>query len=563
MNRIVCNILIIVGLSFLSACNHPQSEAHTLLAQAEQLMEEHSDSALLLVDSIFYPEKSFNENDIMCYNLIRVQARHKNFLPITEDTIIFDVKNYFTNHGRYPEKSALACYYCGWLYRERGNLDLAMLEYNEAKSYAEKTGNTPLKALIQFNIGAVFREHLLFSEALENYTLAKQLYIQSPGDYRDKQVYCDSEIGQMYLLLENRDSAFVYLHKGLDLAESIKNRELQRLLTQNLSVAYAEINRYEEASGYLHRAMELLDKDEELPLYYLNFSALYQKTGQTDSLSFYAEKLAQSVDSLSRLSSKISAYSILAEYAKDNDDYTLAFDYQKKINDLTIDLNEERFQQSILDVKQKYDYELLQKQYYMNLAARQQWILALLVAVLVGGILFTWYWFRQRNRKAEVQRNIDTLVSMNRELENTLSQNQLDLRRDLLWRFNVARKVLDMNEEISRAEKKSPDASFWVGRLNKIVYGEKDIEEEWDALFQTFNAARPGLAERIREKYPDMTDTEFRVCILLYAGFSVRETALILHLSPNTVQVRRTDIRRKMGLDAGSDIADHIDQLRT
>lgn len=190
------------------------------------------------------------------------------------------------------------------------------------------------------------------------------------------------------------------------------------------------------------------------------------------------------------------------------------------------------------------------------------WIFALLIAVFAGGILFTWYWFRQRNREAEVQRNIETLISMNRELENTLSQNQLDLRRDLLWRFDIARKVLDMNEEIFRADKKSSDASFWVGRLNKIVYGEKNIEEVWDTLFQTFNVARPGLARRIKEKYPDLTDTEFHVCILVYAGFSVRETALILHLSPNTIQVRRSDIRRKMGLDAGADIANHIDQLR-
>lgn len=314
--RLLPVLLMLVAVMF--SCDKPQPEALSLLEQAEQMIEVDLDSALVLIDSIYYPEKSFNTEDYLRYHLVRVQARHKNFLPITEDTIIFDVKNFYLNHSNDPEKTALACYYCGWLHRERGDLNLAMLEYKEAKHHAENTGNTSFNALIQFNIGALFREHGLYSEGLENYIIAEQLYRQSPEGYRDKRVNCYSEIGQMYMLLGNQDSAFVYFHKGLDLAESINSKDLQRLLFQNLSVAYAEIKRYEEAGDFLHKSIELIENEKELPRYYLNFSRLYQKTGKSDSLSFYADKLIQSVDSSSDLYFKISAYHFLAEYAKDN-----------------------------------------------------------------------------------------------------------------------------------------------------------------------------------------------------------------------------------------------------
>lgn len=75
--------LIIV---ILSSCDKPQPQASLLLAQAEQLIEDYPDSALMLIDSIYYPEKSFNEKDYMRYCLVRVQVRHKNYLPINEDT---------------------------------------------------------------------------------------------------------------------------------------------------------------------------------------------------------------------------------------------------------------------------------------------------------------------------------------------------------------------------------------------------------------------------------------------------------------------------------------------
>ena len=89
MQYILSTILIAAGLTILSACHNPQPEADNLLLQAEQLMDEHPDSALLLIDSIFYPEKSLNKEDYMRYSVSRVRARYKNWLPIYEHTLIF------------------------------------------------------------------------------------------------------------------------------------------------------------------------------------------------------------------------------------------------------------------------------------------------------------------------------------------------------------------------------------------------------------------------------------------------------------------------------------------
>jgi len=204
MNTIYRKQTLFLLIAVLSSCGKPQPQASQLLARAEQLIEDYPDSALMLIDSIFYPEKSFNKKDYMYYCLVRVQARHKNYLPISEDTLIFEAKKYFTKKNNDFKTAALACYYSGWVHREQGDLNQAILDYKDAASYADKTNNTALNGLIQYNIGALFRSQGLFDEALHNYQLAEQLYLQSPEDNREKQVHCQSEIGQMFILhLEN------------------------------------------------------------------------------------------------------------------------------------------------------------------------------------------------------------------------------------------------------------------------------------------------------------------------------------------------------------------------
>lgn len=554
MRCIVYIILVATGLAVLAACN-PQPEAPKLLAEAERLMENNPDSAMRLIDSLFYPEKSLSREQYMRYLVTRVQARYKNHRDIVEDTLVFDAARYFTRHDNDPRQTALAWFYSGCIYREQKNYEQAMRHYKEAETYAGKANDTDLRGLIQYNMGDLLAEQGLRKEALDSYRNAEHLYRRQP----DKRAQCLSAVGRMYTFLQQSDSAFLYFLEGLEIAETAGNRRLQSLLAQNLSIVYRENKQYDEAEVYLRRSYQLNNDSAKRPRYYLNFARLYAGMDRQDSAALYTVKLKQNIDSLDNTAFKASAYSYLADWEKRQANYDAAFSYQTERMKVLTRMMEERGNRSVYETQRKYDYEHMQKQYYRNQSVRLQWIIALLGMLIVGGALFTWYWVRQRNRQAEIQRNMDTLKEMNRDLESAVHRKQLDLRKDLLWRFDVARKAVEINKEINRPGK--PDTEYWIGQFNKIIYGEKSIEEQWDAMLQTFNAARPGLSERIREKYPDLTETEFRVCILTYAGFRIKEIALILNQKPNTIQTRRTNIRRKMGIDPGSNIPYYIDQI--
>ena len=60
MRILIYTILLAVIIVLLSACN-PQPQANRLLEQAEKLVDNYPDSAMWLIDSLFYPEKSLNK----------------------------------------------------------------------------------------------------------------------------------------------------------------------------------------------------------------------------------------------------------------------------------------------------------------------------------------------------------------------------------------------------------------------------------------------------------------------------------------------------------------------
>ncbi|PRD54061.1 tetratricopeptide repeat protein [Sphingobacterium gobiense] len=546
---------LILFIGFMGPCTS-QMETPSLLQKARHLAERHPDSALRLIDAIVDPEGSLNKKQYMQYLVTRVQVRHKNYLDITEDTLIFDAARYFKQYDKDLKQTSLAQFYSGNVRRQQKQYEPAMVYYKEAEQYAEKAKDNSLRGLVEYNIGDLLAEQGLHYKALGRYKTAASYYQDEP----DKLAYSYSAMGRMFLLEEEIDSAFHYFHRGLDIAKEANNNLLQSALAQSLGVAYREIQKYNEAEKYLRQSWQLHADSSDLPRYYLNLAKLFTESFQIDSAKVYLEKLKERVDDLKDNYFQASAWNFLTGWEKEQGNYDSAFAYQAKRMEVVAQIMEDRGNQSVYEVEQKYNYERMQTQHYRAQSIKQRWIIVLLGIVMIGGVLFIWYWIRQKNRQIEVQQSMDTLTEMNRDLENTVQKKRLALRRALLWRFDIAKKVLKLNEGVRMSPKNTLEKSI-IAQFNNIVYGETTIDEHWEALLQTFKNARPGYADKIRENYPDLAETEFRICILTYADFSVKEIAVVLQQSPNTIQTRRTTLRKKLGLHSGGDIAEHIDNI--
>lgn len=535
----------------LSGCN-PQSEADMLLQQAQKIMEQNPDSAMKLIDSIFYPEKSLDKSEYMTYLVTKVQAKYKTYQPVAEDTLIFEARDYFAKHKKEEKKMVFAHFYSGCVYREQKSYKNAMQAYKDAARMAERMNDMDLRGLVQYNIGDLLAEQGLYNEALESYKRAERLYIQSPDKVYEKQSQCFSAIGQMYALLNEIDSSFLYLKKGVVLAENAGDVKLQDLFTQNLSVAYLELKQYDEAKKYMRKSFELNNDTSEIVRYYLNFAMLYAEEKNEDSTLYYISRLKESVEGLQDKYLQIGVYSFLSESAKDLGQFQEAFIYQDKRISTLVDIMEVQRQQTILEVQKKFDFEHLKNKYNRMLIAKQQkliFILFFLLGVSVIAIVLFRSVLAQKNKLLKMQENLQILRETARHLQALQSgqeQNEERLRETLLWKFNVLQKVslLKLEGNNERADERK-----LIKKFEEVVYG-KNNESQWQSLLQSIEDMNPGVSEIIRTSYPELTENEFRICLLSYAGLRAKETALILNLSTNTVNMLRSNIRKKMQLQA-------------
>lgn len=555
--RIIRYIILVFALTGILLGCTPQPEAARLLERANQLLDkEQADSALKLIDSIYYPEKNFNKEQYMQYLVSRVRARYKTMHDITADSSVFTSWNYYRRKADNPKWTALAAFYSGCVYAEQKNLNKAMHAYTESLNEAVKTQDNNLKGLVQNGIGDLLEEQGLYEQALRAYQKTNKLYWYNS---KDKIVSISNE-GRSYLLMDEADSALMVFQRGIKLAEKKKDKNGESLLMQNIGLAYSQKQEYKQALRAIQHSFQLNTDSVEILRYYVNFGKLYTFMGMEDSASYYYNHVKSKVQKLTNYYLQASTYLALANWEKSRKNYAEAFDYMDKRASSIENIMQERNKSSVLDIEKKYDFELLKNAHDKQIIHLQSWLLLLAALLVISGSIFTIYTIRRKNQMIIAQQTINTLKNMNRELSTTIYRHNADLHNAVLVQCDIAKKIIRFNQDIEKYESLQTSPVQMMQRINKIFYGEKKIEEQWETILKSINLVRPGFAKQIETAFPNLSVYEFRICLLTYAGFKIQEIAIILNQKPNTIQTRRSSIRKKMGIEAGADIAEFLDQ---
>lgn len=553
-------IVLISCIAALSGCN-PQPEAPALLTEAETLMETNPDSAMLLIDSIFYPEASLSRKQYMHYLLARVQARYKNYRDISSDTLIVDARNYFVKHAnKRPKQAATAEFYTGCVYREQKDYAQAMQYYKRAEHYAVQSGDSLILGLVYYNMGDLLHLQGHQMQALKNYKIAEVYYRSFPEKY----IAAMEAIGLMYALTGKSDSALTCFHVALDKSEAIGNTTLQDQNLQHLSITYRETGNFHKAEEYLRKAFRLIGDTAELPRYYLNFAKLYRRMDKPDSTTLYVEHLKQHIDLITNNYIKYSAYGFLAEREKEMRNYNNAFLFQSRQIVVLEDILEEQKEQSVYEIQQKYDYEHIQNLHNRTQISRQRLIIFILISGILIAVIAVFLLRRlliQKNKMLKMQEIIQILKKTANDLQSSsikLKNDKEKWRKTLLWKFSIQQKAVQFSNNIAVTEKVS-DRKL-LQQFERIVYGE-NIESQWKMLAETMEDINPGLLSFLEKEYPQLSNTELKVCLLSYFGLRSKDIAMILHQSNHTIDMKRSTIRKKMGMEKADDFYTSLKEL--
>lgn len=545
----------IVGFSCLVfgfSCRNQAGRSKILIRQAESLMEQYPDSALLLLNGIKNPE-SLRKSVYYHYYLSLIQAKDKAYGDITSDTLIFRVQNYYTKKHD-PEMAALASFYCGRVRQEQQDYDKALQIYLDAEEYLSKTNNDNLKGLFAASIGDIYYEQLLKNKAIEQYKSAKT-HFKKAGNYKNEIAACNYT-GNCLLMQGLPDSAFTYYNDALNIAEAKHLFESRNNIFESMGVAYRESKNLIKAKEYFYNAFIHYQDSTDRARVTCNLAKLYKQMGLTDSAVYYLDISQNYLPSKSDSYLSANIYKTWSAIYEKERDYEKALTKYKLYNKYLASILNKNKNKAILEIEGKYQYELLNNQNKKLLIDRQRlWLLFLVTILLLLVVLFISYRNSQLNKRNLVE--AENKIYQLKEMVSQYDEKEVSSRNVLIQHFDILKKTALLETYLKDEEKQK--GKKLLQKFNEVVYGERTLD--WTLLYQKMNEMNNNAFDYMRNALTLLDESEFKICCLTYSDFKNTEIALILNYGINTVQVKKSSIRKKLQITSYGNIRDYLIDL--
>ncbi|HUH18268.1 triple tyrosine motif-containing protein [Albibacterium sp.] len=141
---------------------------------------------------------------------------------------------------------------------------------------------------------------------------------------------------------------------------------------------------------------------------------------------------------------------------------------------------------------------------------------------------------RLRNEKLKAD-----LDFKNREL--------VSLTMHLVQRGEVLSKIKDKIHEILKKQD-SDQGSISFRQLMRLVKSGERTNEDWEKFSIHFNNANEGFFSNLKERHPDLTSNELKLCAYLRMNLSSKEIAQLMNITIKGVEVGRYRLRKKLNI---------------
>ena len=568
------------------------------LVHAESVMFDHPDSALHILEAMPMPSARRDKENHALWCLLTSQAKVKQLMKIPSDSLVRIAYNYYkpTDNARRKAMSAL---YMGDINYDLGNIEEAMQYYLEGKTEVEKTDDYKTGYLIMSSLGKLYLFRNFADYALEACTAAYDYAVKDSN--KRYQMTALRYLARSYCLTNELSKAIDTYNRCASLALDLglgTDRYYYKVQTE-IALVYSN-------SGNLEKSLVL---SKSLPAKYQSTVLIgknYYYLNEHDSAYTYFQK---SLDA-DNVYTKTSIYEFLyrlgdspkyRKYLKTYCDSLLFY----KDSVMSLDKGKE-----IIAYKEKYDHQrLITEQQRLKLEkaeAQRVLIIVTLCLVVIISVLVYLYQKRLVRKESTIRRQSEQLQAYLLQLhenESRLQQNRryLDELKELLSSHDSdAEERHAQQEQMARLELENgrllttiDDLQLRIGDYaSRLRDAHKDVEQlrslseeslklkenerrltdyvvdshklvsslrkksrvlsdsEWEELTQLCTTAWGDFISRLLTCCPQLTEQEFRLCLLIRLRFNNTQLASIFAVSPASISQKKFRLKKHL-LESG------------
>lgn len=476
---IACLQVLVFG-----GCHHTPSQKAMMLQRADSLMEEHPDSSLTILEKITAPEK-LSQGDYALWCLLITQARDKNYITHTSDSLINIAVNYFSKKGD-PSRMAQSYYVQGRVENDLESYEKALTAYLNARRYVQQTGHDRLNARINNHLGSLYWAQGFYLKSKICYEQALSSFVK--GNDTTGTVNALRNIGDSFYALEQNDSALFYLNKAYLLANEGNVNSQKAYVFAYLGNIYEALGDFQRALYYNLQSLDYpYDKNFKYSRFYA-IAELYDELQRPDSAFFYAKKALESPDIYHRCGMNRFLYHL---YFKQHE-YDKAYFHNKQYDLLKDSIHSESQSVKLAKVEALYNKDRLVYEKQQQKQEDEIKILALLFLVVVIGIVFLWIYQHIRRKNREYKEKVDRVMQQLTCTNTLLTAKKKEIAakditlKGIQQQFDSIMKSIESSNESENgaSESDTQNINNMELEINRLATKIENLINEKDALIK-------------------------------------------------------------------------------
>ncbi len=197
------------------------------------------------------------------------------------------------------------------------------------------------------------------------------------------------------------------------------------------------------------------------------------------------------------------------------------------------------------------------------------WWMILIYILCLSGLVYairTIYHRRYLAQKEKLERRqkleLQLLHAENEKALMQLKNDQLrgevkSTNRELVNSTMAIVKKNELLNQLKQTLKKGGDMAGVQSAMEIIEYSLED-NSDWIAFQEAFNNADSDFLKKLKQKHPNLTPQDLKLCVYLRLNLSSKEIAPLLNISPRSVEMKRYRLRSKLQLEHNSSLTDYI-----
>lgn len=548
MKRIIIYGLIAIVASCIASCSKSYSQYDKNIDEAEQLMPSNPDSALAILESIDPSDLKVDSIKAKLHYL-KAYGHMKRNRSMIGDSLITFAHNYY--RGKDIVKDMRSCLALAWYKFWVGDTPGSIAMLDSLAGLHDVPDSLMAQTLrIRVLLGA--SEY----QGQQIIQLAKRLYQLETDSLR--QIEAKYMLMGGYLYAGKVDSALNIETELIDYARRHKRGDWEFQYTAERAQLLSEAGREDESDSLI----------DEI------FTKAGPENGGADLLHFQYAWNALNRGDVARAAHHLAiADSLAYKMRSDDDAYFRSYsnmlhaviDVKRtgriklmQIAGLNNRMNE-RFNRMKASQWESERGALAQQNRALELKAesRQKTMIILIIGIAAILILGASAWIirTRRQRERDNEERIEALQKMVDEYKAAPSQetdkaDSIALRGIMLKQLGIIKMVAETPTEQNRE---------MLRKISAIDGETNGALVDWEKVFEIIDHLYSGFYNKLHQKYGGLLSTkEEQIIILMVAGFSTKEISVITGQTTATIYVRKSSIRKKLGVPEKEDIVEFL-----